>query len=218
MWGMIQVGCLLSLKKKAVCLILHQAVVAVAAAEETEMADVKAGENESKKSLWVKILVPVLIVAVVGGMYTLKNIQKTTNSEDVAQIHSLQITAVDLEAIKSYGVPTVIDFGSDSCIPCKQMAPVLETLNVEWQGRAAVQFMDVWKYMDGVEDFPIQVIPTQVFFTSEGKPFVPSDELASKIQFDMYADKNSGEHIFTVHQGGITEEEMRMIFAEMGVE
>lgn len=114
--------------------------------------------------------------------------------------------------------PTVIDFGSDSCIPCKQMAPVLKTLNNEWQGKAAVQFMDVWEYTEGVDKFPIQVIPTQVFFNADGTPFVPSDILASKVQFDMYSDKASNEHIFTVHQGGITEEEMRQIFAEMGVE
>jgi thioredoxin 1 len=47
--------------------------------------------------------------------------------------------------IKSYGVPFVIDFGSDSCIPCKEMAPVLETLHEEFQGKAIVHFVDVWK-------------------------------------------------------------------------
>ena len=31
--------------------------------------------------------------------------------------------------------------GPTSCIPCKQMAPVLKTLNNEWQGKAAVQFI-----------------------------------------------------------------------------
>ncbi len=63
-----------------------------------------------------------------------------------------------------------------------------------------------------------QVIPTQVFYTSDGKPFTPSESFAQEIQFDMYSHKETGEHLFTVHQGGLTEAQMRKIFAEMGVE
>ncbi|MBY1896620.1 MULTISPECIES: thioredoxin family protein [unclassified Clostridium] len=182
---------------------------------------------DKKKSLIAKILIPILIAVAIIAIFIAKNMQNPTTEPSVIDSTKqtdndkgfpLKVTSVSLEEIKQYGIPTVIDFGSDSCIPCKQMAPVLETLNSEWQGKAAVQFMDVWEYTDGVENFPVQVIPTQVFFNADGTPFVPSDELASKIQFTMYSDKSNDEHIFTVHQGGITEEEMREIFAEMGVE
>jgi len=173
-----------------------------------------------------KILIPLVIIAVIAGMYFWKNASKTpsANAEPAAasesaakETYPLKITAVDLETIKAYGVPTVVDFGSDSCVPCKEMAPVLETLHAEWRGKAAVQFIDVWKYTDGVENFPIQVIPTQVFFNADGTPFVPSESLQKQIAFTMYSSKDTGEHVFTVHQGGITEEQMRQIFAEMGV-
>lgn len=43
---------------------------------------------------------------------------------------------------------------------------------------------------------PIQVIPTQVLFNADGTPFVPSDELAQKIQFDMYSSRDTEEHVF----------------------
>ena len=49
-----------------------------------------------------------------------------------------------------------------------------------------------------------------------GQPFVPSEELASQIQFTMYEHRDTGEHVFTVHQGGLTEEQMRLILAENG--
>ncbi|OLN32939.1 Thioredoxin [Desulfosporosinus metallidurans] len=39
----------------------------------------------------------------------------------------------------------MIDFGADSCVPCKEMAPVLKKLNTEMQGKAIVKFVDVWK-------------------------------------------------------------------------
>lgn len=147
---------------------------------------------------------------------------KTASSEKAAsgkkaRNFPLKVTAIHLKDVKAYGVPTVVDFGSDSCIQCKKMAPILKKLNEDFQGRAAVQFLDVWKYTEGLKEFPVQTIPTQVFFTAKGKPFEPSKKLAAKIPFKMISERKTGEHTFTVHQGGLTEEEMRMIFAEMGI-
>lgn len=61
------------------------------------------------------------------------------------------------------------------------------------------------------------MIPTQVIFGADGKPFIPSEELAAEIQFDKYSSKDTGEHVFTVHQGGLTEEQMWAILKDMGV-
>lgn len=185
-------------------------------ADVEEVAAVADQSTPNSKMKWLRIGILVLIAVVIAGIFIVKSMHNSADKTTVA--YPLKITKTDIEEIKAYGVPTVIDFGSDSCIPCKEMAPVLETLNEEWQDKAAVQFMDVWKYTNGVEDFPVSVIPTQVFFNADETPFVPSDELATKIEFTMYSDKTTEEHVFTVHQGGITEEQMRMIFAEMGVE
>jgi thioredoxin 1 len=134
------------------------------------------------------------------------------------EVLPLAISSVDLDSIMSYGLPVVIDFGSDTCRPCIAMAPVLETLYEEWQGKAIVHFIDVWKYTSAADDFPVTLIPTQVFYQADSTPFTPSEELTKEIEFTMYYNKNTKEHVFTVHQGGITEEEMKKIFAEMGVE
>lgn len=201
-------------------------------------------DNETKNkgnTKWIKVLIPILIIAVVVGIYAYKNteenkqsiqeqqeIQEEQETQNITQEDSnestdveslpLEISLVDLEEIKSYGLPFVIDFGSDSCIPCKQMAPVLETLHKDLQGKAIVHFVDVWKNPNAANDFPISVIPTQVLFNADGTPFVPGEELAQEIEFTMYSSKDTNEHVFTVHQGGVTEEQMRKIFAEMGVE
>ena len=124
---------------------------------------------------------------------------------------------MDVEALAEYGIPAIIDYGADSCVPCKEMAPVLETLNEEMYGKAFIKFADVWQYADAASNVPVQVIPTQVLVNADGTPFVPSEELASQIQFTMYGHRDTGEHVFTVHQGGLTEEQMRLILAEMGV-
>ena len=127
----------------------------------------------------------------------------------------LAISEVDMEKILSYKLPVIIDFGADSCIPCKEMAPVLKKLNAEMQGKAVIQFVDVWQYSDAAQNFPIRVIPTQVFINADGTPYVPSEDFAS--EFTMYSNKETGEHVFTVHEGGLDEDTMRAILADMGV-
>jgi thioredoxin 1 len=179
--------------------------------------------------LGIRIGVVSVIILVIAGIFIFKSLSSkntapeinkgsvSDSSNTVSETIPLKISEVNLDKIKSYKMPFVIDFGSDQCIHCKQMAPVLETLNKEWQGKAIVQFVDVWKYTTAANNFPVSIIPTQVFYNADGTPYVPSESIQKSIEFTMYSDKTTGKHIFTVHQGGITEAQMRQIFAEMGL-
>lgn len=69
----------------------------------------------------------------------------------------------------SSGKPAVIDLGARHCIPCKKMAPILESLSVEFRGRASVMFIDVREDPAAAGKFRIQLIPTQIFFDAKGK-------------------------------------------------
>jgi thioredoxin 1 len=194
-------------------------------------------EENEKKGIWIKIIVLSFIIFAILGIYLYKNIlEKQENSfvqeeiveseieeieevvEKTEDMSTLEITEVDLEEMISSGVPFVIDFGSDSCIPCKEMAPVLEILYEEFQGKARIHFVDVWKNQSAAVAFPVSVIPTQIFYYADGTPFVPSDALAEEMEFLFYSSPTTNEHLFTTHQGGVTEEQLRKIFLEMGVE
>jgi thioredoxin 1 len=67
------------------------------------------------------------------------------------------------------GMVTLIDLGADSCVPCKMMAPILKKLEKEYNGRAAIIFIDVWKHKDQARRYGIRAIPTQIFFDKDGK-------------------------------------------------
>lgn len=67
------------------------------------------------------------------------------------------------------GKPTVIDLGARTCIPCRQMAPILEALSLEYRGRAEVLFIDVHDNQAAAQKFRVQMIPTQIFFNAQGK-------------------------------------------------
>jgi thioredoxin 1 len=75
----------------------------------------------------------------------------------------------EYENIPVKGMVTLVDLGAGSCIPCKQMAPILEELKKEYAGRAAIIFIDVWQERDLAQRFAISMIPTQIFFDREGK-------------------------------------------------
>lgn len=176
---------------------------------------------EKKKQLLLKILIPVAIVVIIAVIWIVmaqsKPEPQKTAVIDGADFSLNVASAIDFEVLSEYGLPIIADYGSDSCIPCQQMAPALKTLNDEMAGKAFIKFVDVWEYADAANNVPIQVIPTQVIFNADGTPFVPSDELAAEIEFIMYSSRETDEHVFTVHQGGITEEDMRKILKEMGV-
>ncbi len=173
----------------------------------------------------LKIGMVVLIVAIIIGMWLVKNPisenQEPSGSTEKLEgaDFSLVVTeAVDFKALAEYGLPIIVDYGSDSCIPCKEMAPVLEAMNKEYEGKAFIKFADVWKYYEAASNVPVMMIPTQVFFNADGTPFVPSPELKKEIEFGMYYDEETKEHTFTTHVGGLTQEQFRMILDEMGVE
>jgi thioredoxin 1 len=84
-----------------------------------------------------------------------------------AELPSATDTAVK-QALTS-GKPLVIDLGARHCIPCKKMAPILETLSKEYRGRASVLFIDVYEDQAAAQKFRIQMIPTQLFFNAQGK-------------------------------------------------
>lgn len=64
---------------------------------------------------------------------------------------------------------TMIDLGAKSCVPCKMMAPILEKLSGEYQGRADIVFIDVREKPDEGRKYGIRAIPTQIFYNKSGQ-------------------------------------------------
>jgi len=66
-------------------------------------------------------------------------------------------------------LPKLVDLGADKCIPCIQMAPILETLKEDYAGRMEVEFIDVWKRKEEAAKYGVRMIPTQIFYAADGK-------------------------------------------------
>ncbi len=83
---------------------------------------------------------------------------------------------------------TMVDIGAKECIPCKTMAPIMESLEKEYHGRAAIVFIDVWKNRDQGKRFGIRSIPTQIFYDKNGKEvyrhegFLAKESIIAKLE------------------------------------
>ena len=104
-------------------------------------------------------IVAILIAAVVVAIAVRQN--KSGGDKIPAEFRPEQLTGKDL--------PVLIDLGSDECIPCKLMAPIIEELKSKYEGTLIVDFIDVWKNPDEGPKYNIKLIPTQIFFDASGK-------------------------------------------------
>lgn len=197
-----------------------------------QMDNVSQSTQTKPKNNLFKILALVLIVVAIAGIFIFKNLDKTeveapsasnnVNANGVdynSREFALDATEnFDMDQILSYGLPVLIDFGADSCMPCKEMAPVLKELNQELRGKVIVKFVDVWKNAAAGEEMPLRAIPTQFFFNADGLPYAPKDGKAAANQgFLTYMDKETEKHVLTAHEGGMTKEAILAVLAEMGV-
>ena len=84
-------------------------------------------------------------------------------------IFSSLLSAADKVSAEKKKLPRFLDLGADKCVACKAMVPVLEKLKKECKGRLKVEFIDVWKDNKAGQKYKINTIPTQIFFSPEGK-------------------------------------------------
>ena len=78
-------------------------------------------------------------------------------------------TEEDFKQALASGKPILVDFGANSCVPCRQMRPILREIDKEYTGRARTLVIDVYKYQNLAREYKVQLIPTLVFFDSKGK-------------------------------------------------
>ncbi|WP_291856687.1 thioredoxin [Marinilabilia sp.] len=68
------------------------------------------------------------------------------------------------------GKPCLIDFYADWCQPCKMVAPILEELSEEYDGKVDIYKIDTEAQQELAGMFGIQSIPSLLFVPKEGQP------------------------------------------------
>lgn len=77
---------------------------------------------------------------------------------------ALQITDANVKEIVESGSPVVIDFWATWCGPCRAVAPIVDELATEYEGRVKIGKCNVDEEPDTSMEYGIRSIPTLLFF------------------------------------------------------
>lgn len=69
-------------------------------------------------------------------------------------------------------LPAVIDFYADWCGPCRRVAPIMERMAEEYDGKLLVYKVNVDQEKQLASVFQVKSIPTVLFIPMEGQPMM----------------------------------------------
>jgi len=118
-------------------------------------------EGTTGAGRWARV---ALVLVLAGAVTALAAAQVAGLAGDTAA------DVVGTATTPTRGIPKLVDLGSKNCIPCKQMAPILDELQREYAGRFDVEFIDVGlrENQELAQRYGVRLIPTQIFFNKDG--------------------------------------------------
>jgi len=84
--------------------------------------------------------------------------------KDILNLNDTSFT----DAVEKDGGPILVDFWAEWCMPCRALAPVIDELAQEYQGKIRFAKVNVDECKDVPAKFGIRGIPTLILF-HEGK-------------------------------------------------
>jgi len=105
--------------------------------------------------------------AMIGGLFAWSSGSSRAAVEPAGGEHAaVQIgTVEDFESqVLGADKPVLVDFYSNSCPPCRRLAPTIEQLAEQYEGRAVISKVNVDKLPQLADRYGIQGIPAVLFF------------------------------------------------------
>jgi len=82
---------------------------------------------------------------------------------------ALHINEENFIELRESGKPMVVDFWAVWCGPCKRMAPIIEEVAAEYEGKVNIGKCDVEECEDLAAQFQVTSIPTIVLMNAQGE-------------------------------------------------
>ena len=95
------------------------------------------------------------------------------------------------EEVLTSEIPVLVDFYADWCGPCKMMAPLVEKVAEEYQGKLKVGKLDTDEHMQIAQQYRISSIPTFMIFR-DGKVAASWMGASSETEFKNHIEQVLG--------------------------
>lgn len=96
----------------------------------------------------------------------------------------MEITEQNFNDVVNGGKPVVIDFWATWCGPCKRLAPVIEELAAQFDGKVIVGKCDIEDNPELTDKFGIMSVPTVVFI-KDGQMVDSQVGVAGKLVYEQ---------------------------------
>lgn len=190
--------------------------------------------NKTQVKKIISIILILVVVGILFGIYTYKNKsnQSTENNRIVSEAqdgsksnsssndggnsnNSIETDEpIDYDGIVKEGKSLILIFGSEDCIACRQLKPVMEKLSDKYEGKIYIKYVDIVKHPDFYDNYKFQYIPSLIFFKNDGTPYIPSKEYIDEYNFEIAKD-DSDNAKYTLHQGALPQEILENIIQEL---
>lgn len=102
-----------------------------------------------------------------------------------------QYTPAELPALDPAGLEQqlksrtwlIVEFGGQSCIPCKRMQPTLLEIQARLQGKAVVRNFWIQQHPATARQYRVMLMPTQVIFDPTGREVLRHEGIWEKAEF-----------------------------------
>ena len=124
-----------------------------------------------------------MTIMIAAAIFAGSNAQTSnTNNKNEGKMKTIQITKADfLKKVANFEAnpkewkylgdkPAIVDFYADWCGPCKRVAPILEELAEEYDGKIVIYKVNTENEEELAAAFGISSIPSLLFVPMEGKP------------------------------------------------
>lgn len=154
---------------------------------QTEMENRTRNKDNQNSNIMKKaaFIIVALTISVLSCNGQDKNLGKTTNTgnkQNQKEMKTKELNKVDFfNQVYNYeknpdgwkyegDKPAIVDFYASWCGPCKMLAPVLEELAEEYEGKIVIYKVNTENEQDLAAAFGIRSIPTLLFIPTSGQP------------------------------------------------